>query len=249
MDVSLEAYDQERADFEKVLDGVRAIQSAPIEKLRDPEFLAAIIRRVGLVPIPAADETYGDDDEFINASSQGLIQIPLEFARYLALLADFKINRYIEVGCYTGGTVCLTAALLARFNPNVEVVALDIAPTFLFFHEARKLLPLRYEVGKSSFDFRDEKFDGCLIDANHTFDWCFFDYENVGRDSAICGLHDIFNEPYLDLSGGGVPAFWELLASRQRREGFDYVEISEHHARNVMGIGVVIDLGRKNPSP
>src|SRR5882757_989283 len=110
MSTLLEAYDAERADFNRVLEAIRKIQSASLEQLGSLEWLVALIREVGLVPIPEAGATYEGEEDFINASQLGLIQLPREFARYLLLLADHRPASYFEVGCFNGASASLAAA-------------------------------------------------------------------------------------------------------------------------------------------
>ncbi|HYR57766.1 MAG TPA: class I SAM-dependent methyltransferase, partial [Chthoniobacteraceae bacterium] len=186
--------------------------------------------------------TYEGEEDYINASQQGVIQLPREFARWLLLLAEYRPATYLEIGCFNGATASLAAAYLQRFNPALEAAAIDIWPGFLFFAEVRALIPLRYLVGKTSYDFADEKFDAVFIDGDHSFDWAWADYQNVGRAARICALHDVNNAPYRELPLGGVCGVWELL-KREEAGGAELVEIFEHPSRDIMGIGVRIARG------
>ena len=102
----------------------------------------------------------------------------------------------------------------------------------------RGLVPLRYLVGKTSFDFADESFDAVFIDGDHSFEWAWADYQNVGRSAKICGLHDVNNAPYRDLAMGGVCGVWALLKRDEAGEDIAFTEIFEHPSREIMGIGV-----------
>lgn len=234
---NLEAYESERADFERVLEAVRKLQSAPMPDLQSVDWLADVIRHAGLVPIPECEKTYGPETDFLNASQQGLIQIPREFARYLRLLGEQAPGSYLEIGCFNGATASLATAYLQRFNPALYSVAIDVFPGFVFYPEVRDLLPLRYEVGCTSFDFRDTHFDAVFIDGDHSFEWAWADYQNCGRVARVCAMHDVNNAPYMDLHMGGVPAVWELLKTREPQSRFE--EIFDHPAgESFMGIGV-----------
>jgi SAM-dependent methyltransferase len=228
---NLEAYETERADFQRVLEAVQKLRSAPMEDLQS-------VRHAGLVPIPDCEKTYGEDVEFLNSSQQGLIQIPREFARYLRLLADFAPGSYLEIGCYNGATASLATAYLQRFNPALYAVAVDIFPAFVFYPEVEGLLPLKYEIG-TSFDIRETHFDAVFIDGDHSFEWAWADYMNCGRFARVCAMHDVNNAPYRELHMGGVPAVWELLKQREPQSRFE--EIFEHaEGESFMGIGVRI---------
>lgn len=233
-----EAYDVERADFERVLEGIRKIQAASTEELASFDWLAGVIRDAGLVPIPDAELTYAGEEDFVNASQQGLIQLPLEFAKYLLLLGRHRPASYLEIGCFNGASASIATAYLHRCNPDLQATTIDVWPAFVFHHLIAPLIPLRYIVGKTSFDFAGEPFDAVFIDGDHSFDWAWADYQNVGRHAKICAFHDVNNAPYRDLPMGGVCGVWELLSEDETSAEFH--EFFEHPARDIMGIGVRI---------
>ena len=234
----LEAYEIERADFARVLAGIRKIQAASLDELHSLEWLLEMIREVGLVPIPDAEITYEGEGDCLNSSQQGLIQIPREFARWLLLLSEHRPATYLEIGTFNGATASIATAYLQRFNPAFIATTIDVWPAFVFHHEVREFLPLRYVVGKTSFDFAGENFDAVFIDGDHSFEWAWADYQNVGRAAKICGLHDVNNAPYRDLAMGGVCGVWELLKREAAGPGVVFTEIFEHPSREIMGIGV-----------
>lgn len=231
-------YEIERADFERVLAGIRAIQVASRDELTSFDWLLATIRAVGLVPIPDYEVTYAEESEWINASQQGLIQLPREFARWLLLLAEQRPQTYLEVGCFNGASASLAAAYLQRFRPDFHATTLDVWPAFLFYEKVRDLVPLRYLVGKTSFDFAGETFDAVFIDGDHSFDWAWADYQNVGRHAALCGFHDANNAPYRQLPLGGVCGVWELVQREETALNVEFLEIFDHPNDDIMGIGV-----------
>lgn len=231
----LAAYDVERADFQRVLDAIHKIRAASEPELKSLDWLTCLIREVGLVAIAEAVENYEGEEDHVNASQQGVIQIPREFARCLQLFAAHRPETYFEVGCYNGATASIATAYLQRFNPAFRATTIDLWPTFIFYPLVRELLPLRYCVGKISYDFADECFDAVFIDGDHSFEWAWADYQNVGRAARVCAFHDVNHAPYRELQAGGVPAVWELI---KRDEGGTFTEILEHPSRDIMGIGV-----------
>lgn len=237
--MSLNPYDVERTDFARVIGAVRKLQAAREEELHSYDWLVAVIREVGLVPIPEYAATYEGEEDFVNASQQGVIQLPREFARYLQLVAAHRPATYLEIGTFNGATACLAAAYLQRFNPAFSATTVDLWPGFLFHAEVKRMLPLRYEVGSTSYDFASERFDAVFIDGDHSFDWAWADYQNVGRAARVCALHDVNNAPYRELPLGGVCGLWDLLR-REETAGAEFVEIFEHPSREIMGIGVRI---------
>lgn len=233
---ALEGYQSERADFQRVLDAIAKVQAASEAQLRSLPWLVDLLREIGLVPIPEAALTYEGEEEWINASQQGLIQLPREFARWLLLAAEQRPSTYLEVGCFNGAAATVATAYLRRFNPQLQATAIDLWPAFVFFNEVRALLPLRYAVGKTSFDFADERFDAVFIDGDHSFEWAWADYQNVGRNAKMCAFHDANNAPYRELPMGGVCAVWEWVKSNEPAASI--TEIFEHPSREIMGIGV-----------
>ena len=240
MSDSLEAYEIERADFARVVAGIRKIQAASLDELLSPDWLLDTIRAVGLVPIPDAELTYEGETDCMNSSQQGLIQLPREFARWLLLLAAHRPATYLEIGCFNGASASLAAAYLQRFHPDFRATPIDVWPAFVFFHEVRELVPLRYVVGKTSFDFAGENFDAVFIDGDHSFEWAWADFQNVGRAAKVCALHDVNNAPYRDLALGGVCGVWEKIKRDEMSVGVEFTEIFEHPSREIMGIGVRI---------
>ena len=236
-DVSLDAYHAERADFARLIEALHAIRAASLEELRSDEWLVALIRSVGLAPLPEAEQVYVGDEDYINASNQGVVQLPREFARYLLFLADHRPATYLEIGCFNGATASLATAYLQRFNPALQATTFDLWPGFFFYAEIQELLPLRYVVPKTSFDYRDHPpFDAVFIDGDHSFDWAWADYQNVGRRAKVCAIHDVHCAPYIDLPLCGVCGMWELIKNTELDA--DYIEIIEHPTKRMMGIGI-----------
>jgi hypothetical protein len=239
MDESLASFEAERADFQRVLDAIHKIKVATQSELRSFDWLVGLIREVGLVPIPEFEVTYEGEEDHLNASQQGVIQLPREFARYLLLAAEIKPATYLEIGCFNGATASLATAYLQRFNAALQATTIDLWPSFIFYHEVRDLIPLRYLVGKTSYDFAGQVFDAVFIDGDHSFDWAWADYQNVGRSARLCGFHDVNNAPYRDLPLAGVCGVWEML-KRQEEPGVELHEIFEHPSAEIMGIGVQV---------
>jgi hypothetical protein len=236
----LEAYDAERADFERVLEAIRQFQRAPLANLHDLEWICQVVRSVGLAPLFPPEEIYADEAEQMNASHQGITQYPREFARWLLLLGGEKIASYLEIGCYNGATACLATAYLHRLNPALRAVTADITPWFIFHPLVRDLIPLEYHAGRTSYDFAREQFDAVFIDGDHSFPWALADFRNVGQPARICGVHDIRSRFYLENEAlGGVTAAWELIRRESAGPGVEFREIRDHPI-DYFGIGVRI---------
>jgi hypothetical protein len=236
--VSLEAYDAERSDFERVLDAIRQFQAAPVAKLHDVEWVYTVVCSAGLAILFPPEEIYADEAHLVNASHQGITQYPREFARWLLLLGDAAVNSYLEIGCYNGATACLATAYLHRLNPALRAVTIDTTPWFFFHPLVRDLIPLEYHAGRTSFDFRTETFDAVFIDADHSFPWALADFRNAGERARLCGIHDVKSRYFFESEQlGGVTAAWELLKRDFGGPGIEFIELFDHPAE-YFGIGV-----------
>jgi hypothetical protein len=238
LDVSLGSYRAEEEDFRRVISAIERIGAADEADLLDLGWLHETVCSVGLSYLSPPEEIYSDMAHLVNGSHQGITQYPLEFARWLRLLAGLEISSYLEVGCYNGGTACLAAAYLRRFHPGFRAVTIDLVPWFFFYPLVRDRIPLEYRVGETSFAFRGRPFDAVFIDADHSFPWAWADYENVGRAARVCGIHDIDSRYYRDHEDlGGVPAVWELIKETEAGPGIRIEEICDS-PREIFGIGV-----------
>jgi hypothetical protein len=236
--VSLEAYDAERADFERVLDAIRQFQTAAVAKLEDVEWVCGVVRSVGLAILFPPEEIYADEAELVNASHQGITQYPREFARWLVLLGEAGVASYLEIGCYNGATACLATAYLHRLNPALRAIAVDVTPWFLFHPLVREMIPLEYCVGKTSYDFRGQNFDAVFIDADHSLPWALADFRNAGEGARVCGIHDVKSRFFLENEPlGGVTAVWELIKRDFGGQGIEFIELFDHPG-DYFGIGV-----------
>jgi hypothetical protein len=207
--------------------------------LRHREVVEILAQQAGLVR--DHDGVYGDDEIFANPITRGIWQIPGQLADFAIFLSGHKINSFIEIGAFTGGTFTFLMAYLTRFNDRLVGIAMDSADHFKIpQHLWARNFNAQFIIGTST-DFAGQSFDLCLIDANHSFNAVTADYANVGRHSRICAFHDINDASVeaLPEHDGGVPRFW-----RQFKKTHPHLEFHEFlsHTKGspVMGIGAVI---------
>jgi hypothetical protein len=235
---SLEAYDADRVDFDRVICAIRQFQTAPEPKLHDLEWVYGVVCSVGLAILFPPEEIYADEAGLVNSSNQGITQYPREFARWLLLMGGSRVQSYLEIGCYNGATACLATAYLHRLNPALRAITADITPWFLFYPLIQNLIPLEYHICKTSYDFRGQAFDAVFIDGDHSFPWALADFQNVGEGTRICGIHDVKSVHYYENELlGGVTGVWELIKRDYRGPGIRFVELFDH-PEEYFGIGV-----------
>jgi hypothetical protein len=236
--ITLEAFDAERADFERVLGAIRRFQGASETELHDLEWVCEVVGSVGLSPLFPAEEIYGDVAGLMNSSHQGITQYPREFARWLLLLGASRVSTYLEIGCYNGGTACLATAYLHRLNPDLRAITVDITPWFFFHPLVQDLIPLQYHSGRTSLDYRGQTFDAVFIDGDHSFPWALADFRNVGEAARFCGIHDVKSRHFLESEPlGGVNGVWELIKRDTGGPGVEFMEYFDHPLEH-FGIGV-----------
>jgi hypothetical protein len=221
--------------LKRVLDKMSHINPTLLRKI---DCVESLVQECGLVM--ATPEIYGDDQKHLNPLMRGLWQIPRQLAAFAVFLSNHKIESFLEVGTFTGGTFTFLMGYLTRFNPHLVGITIDPwnanPPTHLWNGRFRG----RYVVA-SSRDFAAQSFDLCLIDGFHSFDAVTEDYLNVGRYSRICGFHDINDQLVEEWPNhnGGVVRFWRQL--REEQKGREFHEFLFHsHGARVMGIGVIV---------
>jgi len=217
------------------------IAIAKLDDLRKVDFVESLIRQIGL----ANDKRniYGDDEAYMNPVPRGLWQIPRQLAEFAVFLSYQKIGSFLEIGTYTGYTFAFLMAYLARFNPNLSGITVDVCD---YGHHAylKSVEPLlkgrldaRFVIGRSR-DFVTRGFDFCFIDGDHSLNGVRADFDNVGRNAKICAFHDINDAIVEGWPGndGGVPRFWRQF--KTWHNDWDFSEFTWHsRGDRVMGIG------------
>ena len=177
-------------------------------------------------------------DEEINWSVCGLQQIPEEFAQYCIMISHLQIEQAIEIGVYRGRSSYFVCAVLARKNPNLNYVLVDIEDRLDGFEEYKEVLPyLTKKIPTMSKDFCGEKYDYVFIDADHSYDASIEDFENIGcYANVIATFHDIYAHEYDGENGGTVRTWKEIV---QRTPDKQHIIFSKYPDQ-WMGIGCVL---------
>jgi hypothetical protein len=200
--------------------GLLLIRGASLRELRRQKFLEfELIPALGLNNELLEEQPRQLQHLFGAGLGWRIWQYPNQFARYLSFLARRanRIATYLEIGSRYGGTFCLTAAYLQRFNPDFSsAVAVDLIPEPRLIADIRCYLPVQYlQTNSTSNDFklfmRKNNFDLALIDGDHSFEGITRDYELVYDNTAITVFHDINS-----IRCPGTTYFWRVLRVASR---------------------------------
>lgn len=222
----------------KLTAGLDEIRRAPLESLREADFVADIIRQTGLqeMLIAHAEQTYSEEIAWMN-TGPGLFQMPMQLARALVWLSDRSIRSYAEVGVYYGWTFAFVTAYLNRFGSLERILAIDTENRFEAFGYLRELYPVEFHCGTSA-QHDGQNFDLVFIDGDHSYGAAQTDWLRLGRHARFCMFHDINDalaEQFTRVDS--VTKLWDELRARSE---YSPIEILDHpiNAR-VMGIGLL----------
>ncbi len=219
----------------KLLAGLTAIATEPLDGLRNIDRVEKIIAGIGL----AYDGRglYGRDSRHMNFFGPGLWQIPRQLAEALCLLSTLGLRTALEIGTYQGWTASVLAAYLCRFEKNFELTTIDPVEHFAAYRLLRERLPIEYLSGETAEKVAGRSFDFCLIDGDHSYASCARDYELCGQFARVCMFHDI-NDQFV--GSENVPRFWQELKNAECSAA-TFHEFNYHsEGAPVMGIGVRI---------
>jgi hypothetical protein len=124
-----------------------------------------------------------------------LLQYPLEFARFLILMAQHQVKSYVEIGTSTGGTFMMADSYLRAAVPGyIRSVGYDRKSKLRDWEEYRGRFPsaeFRCQ-GSDLMDISGERFDAAFVDARHIDRWVMQDYGKVlAARPKLIGFHDI----------------------------------------------------------
>jgi len=227
---------------------LRFIREAKTDDLSNPKWLEAMLPRLGL----NSEWLHQFPSSLYPYTGKGLRhwQYPNQFSKYLAHVARYNIESYLEIGVRHGGTFAITVEYLNKFHPVRKALGLDIRPC-PGLSDYQALNPrVRFQVLDSQTpEFRrfveaEGPFDLVLIDGDHSEEGCRRDFENLKHHAKILVFHDIVSSPV-----PGVIKVWQDV-KEQEKDTFDFFEYTDQYdevvnRRNetLLGIGVAI---RKN---
>jgi cephalosporin hydroxylase len=229
------------------LRNLKRITGAPPETLRDTQTLEWLIGELGL------NDHY---PQFMPAALQAQLgrglrisQYPVQFAPYLAFLADRRISSYVEIGVQHGGTFATTVTYLRTTgSPVTCAVGVDVFRSYGTAKFAQRTPGVSFFRG----DSRSEEFrliaqtvmagGLVLIDGDHSEEGCRADFalaEQLG--ATMIALHDI-----VDVECPGVRAVWRDIRDRYTNRftfhefAAQYPDVEASTATQHLGIGIAI---------
>ncbi len=210
---------------------LRKILDATDDEVASYEWMYDRICEYGIYPFKDPGE------DRVTYSIFGVLQTIEEFASYCNYLSTIDVNSAIEIGVFKGRSSYLMCAVLARNNPDLEYLCVDLFDNLDSFDEYRNVLPmLKKVIPATSEDFKGEKYDFVFIDADHSYDGSIKDYENIGQYAGkLTVFHDIYGHEY-DHQNGGIVRTWEEVVEKTPGQNH---RVFSYYPDKWMGIGVV----------
>ena len=217
--------------------GLEIVRGASLEELRNPTFVANIIRQIGLQePVYYHNPNYGEESAFVNAGP-GIYLLPQQLAKALIYLSDKSIGSYVESGSDEGWTFAFITAYLHRFYPLHRSVALDFRLTRCDEYRLRDHYPVEFMYG-GPLSLSGVPFDLVMINSRKIRPVVQFGYERLGRHANYCLFYNINDQKLRDeFQGQSAASIWADLKVSAPIEAVEFLDAP--NANSIMGIGVI----------
>lgn len=213
---------------------IKEILGASEDEVKSYTWMYQKIAEYGVFPF---EENVKYDQGDIFWSALGACQTIAEFTEFCNYISRLTIRTAIEIGVFRGRSSYLMCALLARKNPDLRYILVDIKDHLKEYDRFKEILPwLDKRIPSTSEDYRGQKFDFVFIDADHSYTASFRDYLNCGQyANKLTVFHDIYCHEWDEPDGGTVRTWEEVLEKTKEQRH----RIFSSHDGKWMGIGVV----------
>lgn len=225
-----------------IAEAICLLRTAPIENLRSAAWLEyEALPALGL-------NVEGRFPQHLKPYQGGGVQSwqwPNQFARYLAFLSEREVSNYLERGLFNGGTFIITIEYLSRFSPDFRALGVDMEvrqPVRLYLESVPsnvQVLSARTNDPIVCRAVAQQLWDLALVDAGHTEQECWADYEMVRDYTRLAAFHDISNDFF-----SGVEQVWKRITSCVPRRWItefteQYPELLIASGKRDYGLGIV----------
>lgn len=221
---------------------LRRIESEPLERLRDADYLTnELLPAMGLsthaAPTLFPTHLHGRVGRGVQA-----IQFPNQLGPYLAMLTGAGVKTYLELGVERGGTFAITVEVLRRFGLD-RAIAVDLNRPLILDQWHRPEVEF-HQLDSFSEPFAElvrerGPFDLALIDADHSEAAVRNDFEVLRPHARMLAFHDITQEDWCP----DVGLVWRDIVSRHAGE-YDFHEFTayypDYNPLGRLGLGLAI---------
>jgi len=216
-------------DYTRIEQCLNDITSSELHQLRDWEYVADLIRSMGLYG--ATEEVYGPEMKHGTGDDTGSWQEPTQSAKFLVWLSQQNIKTMLEVGSWNGCWALFMSCYLQRFDLE-EAVSVDIADTVLpSVRQLGRKYRLKFQRCGSD-TYAGQEFDFVFLDGGRDRDLVLSHWDNVGQHGRVVAFHDI--------NCRFAPEIGKIWREQFQSRGVEYLDHAKGYGYDVFGIGVVV---------
>ena len=204
-------------------EGLAALRSASLPDLRNSEFVANLIRGIGLQEsIAPYISNCRQEERFVNSTS-GIHFFPMELAQTLIYLSDKTIKSYAELGSGSGWAFAFIVAYLHRFHPLSRAVAVNIHHDFNDVYRLRDHYPVEFLRGAPVL-LDNCPFDLVTLNCRYSLPVIQGDYDRVGKHADYCLFYNTYNKIMdNEFQGDSMLKWWAEIKNHSVEQVIDFL--------------------------